>query len=107
MPNYSKIIKRKEGLTREGGKIKEKDISRKASKEFPNQSPTKVTKGANILVFNSEDKYIRNILVQNNWVINPDVRSKYYNLRWVFKPLPQNYNDLRPQQFINHIKNSH
>lgn len=71
------------------------------------QSPQKALKCAKILVFNSEDKYIRHILLQNAWVINPDTRSGYFNLKWIFKPIPQDYNNLAPRQYINHIKNSH
>jgi hypothetical protein len=60
-----------------------------------------------VLIFNSEDRYIRRLLLQQNWVINPDLRSKYYHLKWIFKPLLEDYNVLSDGQYINHIKNSH
>lgn len=60
-----------------------------------------------MLIFNSEDRYIRSILVGREWVVNPDLRSRYYHLKWVFKPLLEDYNNLGEGQYVNHIKNSH
>jgi len=40
-----------------------------------------------VLIFNSEDKYVHSLLIGLNWVANPDLRSKYYHLKWIFKPI--------------------
>ena len=42
-----------------------------------------------------------------NWVVNPDVRSGFYHLKWVFRPMAEDYNKLQQGQYLNHIKNSH
>jgi hypothetical protein len=83
------------------------ELDRKPSKEILSPSPVKHPQKGRVLVFNSEDKYIKYVLLQNNWVVNPDTRSHFYNLKWVFKPIPQDYNNLTEKQYLNHIKNSH
>ncbi len=58
-------------------------------------------------MFDSEDRYIRRLLLGLNWVVNPDTRSEFYHLKWVFRPMAEDYNRLQVGQFLNHIKNSH
>lgn len=44
--------------------------------------------------------------MQAGWISNHDHRSHFYHLKWVFKPDAIDYN-LRADQFVNHVKNSH
>jgi hypothetical protein len=44
-----------------------------------------------IFIFNSEDKYIRRLLYSKQWITNPDFKSKFYHLKWVFKPNSEDY----------------
>jgi hypothetical protein len=46
------------------------------------------------------------MLAKAGWIHNHDHRSNFYHLKWVFKPDAIDYN-LKPTQFVNHVKNSH
>jgi hypothetical protein len=59
-----------------------------------------------VFIFNSEDNYIKRLLGRAGWIHNHDHRSHFYHLKWVFKPDAIDYN-LKPAQFVNHVKNSH
>jgi hypothetical protein len=60
-----------------------------------------------VIIFNSEDQYIRRLLSKAGWIINNNHRSHFYHLKWVFKPDSIDYHNLKAGQFVNHIRNSH
>ncbi len=41
------------------------------------------------------------------WIQNHDNRSQFYNLKWVFKPDSIDYHNIKPNQTVNHVQNSH
>ena len=44
------------------------------------------------------------MLESKGWILNPDTRSKYYHLKWVFKPLAEDYNHIRDGQYTDHTQ---
>ena len=78
-------------------------VQKKRNAQSPARNSRKTRK---VLIFNSEDKYIARHLLGLGWVINPDLRSEFFHLRWVFKPNAAHYNRLKEGQFMNHVKNS-
>lgn len=63
-------------------------------------------KQAPIFIFNSQDEYIRRILLYWGWSENRIFDSPFFNLKWSYKDLNADYSKLVPGQILNHFKNN-
>lgn len=48
-------------------------------------------------------EYFRKALLDRGWVENDDVWSPFFDLKWTTKIQDINFNDLGPDQVVNHF----
>jgi len=59
-----------------------------------------------VFIFNSQDEYIRRILLSWGWSENKVFDSPFFNLKWTYKDTPKDYSVLVPGQVVNHFRNN-
>lgn len=59
-----------------------------------------------VFIFNSQDEYIRRILLHWGWSENKVLDSPFFNLKWSYKDTPRDYSTLVPGQLVNHFRSN-
>ena len=59
-----------------------------------------------VFIWNSEDDYIKKILLSWGWVQNTTQESPFFHIKWTYTPSFSEHRIVEPQ-FCNHFRNSH
>lgn len=65
----------------------------------------KLPEFSKVFIFNSQDDYIKRVLMHWGWVENKIIDSPFYHLKWIYIDTPNDHKNVLGQIF-NHFKNN-